>query len=155
MQQVVKWMLWKPLFAAIHAVLIHMQRQPGDRLGKDSDTGVHRRGLQRGMLIDHFAGGRAAKQEGERAAQAVLGLIAGVKELTKGGFHRHTSGVWHNKRATFRLLLRIETYMPSCSLRTREIALTQGNTVSSAGFAHVQQIIRSLYNLFSRFVRLV
>ena len=68
-----------------------MKRQPGDCLGEDSDARVHRRGLQRGMLIDGLAGGRASKQEGERAAKAVLGLVAGVKEITKGSFQRHTS----------------------------------------------------------------
>ena len=67
------------LLTAPVRVLADMQRQAGHRFRNHPDTGVHRRGLQRGMLIDHFAGGRAAKQEGKRAAQTVLGLIAGVE----------------------------------------------------------------------------
>jgi len=72
---------------------VPLQRKPSDRFSNDSDPCVHRRGLQRGMLVDGFTVGRAAKQEGERSAQAVFGLIAGVEQTGEDSHIEHLRSV--------------------------------------------------------------
>lgn len=79
MKQMVEGVQGDALFAAVSPVSVDMQWQTGDGFGQDSYTGIDRRGLHRRPFVNRLAAVCSTEKERPPAADAVLGLVAGVK----------------------------------------------------------------------------
>lgn len=83
MKQGKKRVLGDAFLAAVRSGAVDMQWQPGHSFGEYPHTGVHRRGLHGGSLVDGFSADRAPEQERPPSADTVCRLIAGTEQPGK------------------------------------------------------------------------